>query len=320
MGDWGTLDPADNEPQQTSGGGAPSARAGSWGELDGGHDGSAIDAQGYSGGTVVHGRPQTSDSRWGSLDGQCTEVSGSGSDATKPLPTSDRAEAQSSRANSANSRLPPPEATASLLEEGEILWARVDRSGVRLGSGQQLLVTEGDLHDQEGWCRVEVVDPARLAVRVLPVAWAPLRSGVGTNPALVYRAASPDDAQEVDRVPPFPVGQGPDLRAMFEERVAAARFQAEQRGKAAERRADERVAEIERKAEQAADARVRAAESRAQADVARIEREGSERARRLQIELERLSKATQRMRAQQIPLAVAAGVGWLLVLLLWIGP
>lgn len=321
MGRWGALEPEDaDSPEQGDAQPLSDAKQGTWGVL-GSPEAEAVATTG-----------------WGALDGPAADASGDVDDGRSPAGEHTRQTAGNHAGTCPGPGapgLPPPEATASLLQEGEILWARVDRSGVRLGSGQQLFVSEGILEQQEGWRRVQVVDPATLAVRVLSVSWSGLRSCVGDDPALLYRPAPPGKAHEVDRVPSFPIGQGPDLRAVLDARIIAAESAAEKRGRAAERRADEsvvqaereadeRITESERQAEQrvadaerSAVARVQAAESRASARVAQVEHKADKQITGLQAKVVRTLKAMENVRMQRLLLAVLACIGWVLVLLLW---
>lgn len=170
---------------------------------------------------------------------------------------------------------PPPEATASLLAQGETLWAKVDRAGVVLGSGQVLNVPEGLPDDLYGWRRVQIVNPALLTARVLPIAWDELEVGVGDDPTGLYYPHALPEPESPDRMSAFPVGAGPDLMRLFNDRVATAVSEYERRAGEAERAAGARAVEAERVADQ----RARTAEWRA-AEVERNAREQIAEARR----------------------------------------
>jgi len=282
MPDWGTLDPMDEGP-----GDSPAEF--SWGKLTGSADG----ADTASAGAMALD--------WGTLDvpeGNGAAGAQAPSSATPGPPPVDRS-------------APPAEATASLLADGDVLWARIGRSGVSLGSGQTLFV-EGEVPaDQSGWCRVEVLDAPRLLVRILPVAWEVPRSGVGDEPVALYRPGPITDGGTVGRSEPFPVGQGPDLRLMMEARVSAAEASAERRGRAAEN-----------KARQQAETAARAAEDKIRQAAARASEQVNAASRELDLRLAEGSTATrlaqeqaERLRGLVRICAVIAGIGWLIALI-----
>jgi hypothetical protein len=216
--------------------------------------------------------------------------------------------------------LPPPEATASLLRAGEVLWARADETGLRLGSGQRLRSAEDVSRQPDGWCRVEVTDPETLTVRFLPVATAELRTSVGDDPDLLYQPTSVGEDAEVVRNAPFPVGKGPALREIFDARVANAEAEAE-------RRADERAAEAERRArehiaaaETQAGNRVaeaeRAAETKALTEIDRVQRSAAEQVAAVRASADRAHQIAETLRLHRQFAVGLAGVGWLLVVVL----
>jgi vacuolar-type H+-ATPase subunit H len=286
MPDWGTLGPPAGVPEDPPPG-SP------WGNLADDPSGAAAASPAAAAG-------------WGVLDG---DVNGSAVGAYTP---SHSRHVPPPR----DPRVPPAEATASVLADGDVLWAQISHAGVSLGSGQPLLLEGGAPADQSGWCRVRVVDAARLVVRVLPVAWEEPRRGVGDDPRTLYRPEPLDGVAPARRVSPFPVGQGPDMRAMLEARLSAAEAAADRRVRTAEQEAQKRI-EL---AAQSAKEQVRQAQAWAEKQAANARREldqrleaGSVAARQAQQQAQEQVKR-QRMRVGIC--AVLAGLGWLVVLLL----
>ncbi len=281
MPDWGTLGPSAGDPEDYP----PESP---WGNL----------TDSPSGATAASPSPAAAPG-WGVLDG---DVNGSAVGSHLPPPR--------------DPGLPPAEATVSLLANGDVLWARITRSGVSLGSGQPLFLAGGVPADQSGWCRVEVIDVARLLVRVLPVAWEEPRRGVGDDPRALYRPEPLDGVAAVRRAPPFPVGQGPDMRAVMEARLSAAEAAVDRRVRTAEHEAQKRI----EFARQSAKEQVRQAQAWASQQAAAARREldqrleaGSMAARQVQ---EQARRQVKRQRMLLGVCAVLAGIGWLVVLLL----
>lgn len=268
---------------------------GSWGKLDplGGHQGDLGEGD---------GRVEPAHSPWGRLDFHPPEES--------------RA-ARSSGVDVLGSghRLPPPEATASLLTAGEMHWARADNTGVRLGSGQQLR-TVGAYPQHAGWCRVEIVDPLSLTARVLPVATIELRSAIGDDPDLVYQPGPVGEVAGVPRHSSFPVGQGPALREIFERRVAAAEGRADERATRAEQWAGQQVAAVERQAGHRLAEVERAATSRA-SEIDRIKRASTEQVAAARVETDRARASVAALRRNCWLVLGLAGVGWLLAVVVF---
>lgn len=284
MPDWGTLDPLDEDPEDPPPGSL-------WGNLT---NSSAVqDAS----------SPNVAMLDWGVLDGAeevspAAGVQAPGHVAAVPPPR--------------DLSVPPAEATASLLADGDVLWARIARSGVSLGSGQPLLLEEGVPAGQSGWCRVQVIDGARLLVRVLPVAWEEPRNGVGDDPVALYRPAPLSGDPAVRRAEPFPVGRGPDLQSVMEARVSAAEAAAERRARAAEYKAQEQAEAVTRSAQE----RVRQAEAQARQHINAVSRDLDQRLAEGSTATIAAKQQAEHLRVLlRVCIAVAA-IGWLIVLIL----
>ncbi|GAB3450208.1 hypothetical protein GCM10027570_25180 [Streptomonospora sediminis] len=104
---------------------------------------------------------------------------------------------------------PPPEAAAELLRPGEVVWAKLDGDDAVLGSGVHLQIPEGPLDRFTGWRRVEILDPAALTARAVPIPAFPLTVNAADDPADLHRPPpAPAPGAAPLRAPAFPVGAG----------------------------------------------------------------------------------------------------------------
>jgi hypothetical protein len=233
---------------------------------------------------------------------------------------------------SAEPALPPPELPASLLRDGEVLWARVDGQAVTLGSGQPLYVPAGIPDGIGGWRRVRITDAALLRAEVLVFPVEQPMQSVADEPTLLF---PPDPARSPPLRPAgFPVGEGGDLSAAFEARVrdavqryhrAAAEAQDEfqRRADQLERQLSEDYRWRIRTVEQRAEARYQEAVQQVQAEASRRVEQASQAARQSydrqqQAERERDGTRTALAKAGQERKRglAAAAVGWIFVLVL----
>lgn len=147
--------------------------------------------------------------------------------------------------HSSGSGGPSAEATASLLRAGNVLWAKVDSTGAVLGSGTRLRIPGGVPDRLYGWRPVEITDPATLAAQVVAVESATPPAGRAAPLASLFRADPVQQQASPQRPAAFPVGQGPDVRALLQQRLAAAEQEVLQRAEAAERQAEARASHAE---------------------------------------------------------------------------
>lgn len=185
--------------------------------------------------------------------------------------------------------VPSPEAVASLLSEGENLWAYVDGDGTAyLGSGCALTVVKEGLDGAGpvGWRPVVVVDPATLTVRPVPLVLAEPPAGTGTSVSELYRDPEPYERPAPGRAGPFPAGQGPDLDALLAAAVAEERD-----------RVTARADEAARLAQNYAESQIRAAQEAAQRSVQAAQQsvwQWQQRAQTAEAEVVRLDTELQR--------------------------
>ncbi|WP_155948208.1 hypothetical protein [Rhodococcus aetherivorans] len=138
---------------------------------------------------------------------------------------------------------------ASQLRDGEVLWANVVGTDVLLGSGQPLHVPTGVPDGLSGWRRVRIVDATTLTAEVIALPVTRPFQDIGDEPATLF---APLPHQPPPHRPPgFPAGEGGDLTAAFEARVARAKDDYE-------RRIADSVAQAERCVRDAEDRSIRA--------------------------------------------------------------
>ncbi|QKG18625.1 hypothetical protein [Actinomadura verrucosospora] len=200
---------------------------------------------------------KASASIWASLDEDEPQPSG------EPAPT--RSTWQSLDDDEPEPAAPPPapELTASVLSDGEVLWARADGQSVTLGSGQPLHVPAGVPDGVNGWRRVRILDAATLHAEVLVFPVEQPAAGVADEPAALF-AAEPAPSPPL-RPPGFPAGEGGDLTAAFEARVRRAEQDHRNAAAAALEDYRRRGDQLERQLREEHDRRSRAAEQRAEA-------------------------------------------------------
>jgi hypothetical protein len=141
---------------------------------------------------------------------------------------------------------PPARVAASVLNAGDTVWAKVERTGATLGAGQRVILFADPADGLYGWRPVRIVDPVRLVAEVIPVPMAVPPEDVGEDPAQLYEPQGPPSVAGVARRPGFPVGTGPDLRAMLDRQMADVEARSQHEQQALRERIGELEAELDR--------------------------------------------------------------------------
>lgn len=97
------------------------------------------------------------------------------------------------------------EAAKVLLGDGDVVWAWIDATGARLGSGVPLTVRYPARDGYLGWRCVRIVDATQLVVDVVPVIAADPPSGRTEDPEMMWQ--QPEQGAPSAR-PAFPAGDG----------------------------------------------------------------------------------------------------------------
>lgn len=275
-------------------------------------------------------KKKTSPSTWASLDddeaGQFDDPQPSSARSTWLSLDDDEPEPQATA--------PAPELTASVLTDGEVLWARADGQSVTLGSGRPLHVPAGVPDGVSGWRRVRILDAATLRAEVLVFPVEQPAVGVADEPVTLFADEPPPGPPR--RPPGFPAGEGGDLTAAFEARVR--RAEQDHRNAAAAAREDyrRRGDQLERQLREEHDRQVHAAEQRAEARgreaVQRVRHEAEQQVRHAQQaaaqnhdmrrgaeqRAEAAAAELAKLREERTLIVAAAAAGWGVALLLLI--
>ncbi|WP_238016990.1 hypothetical protein KZZ52_13775 [Dactylosporangium sp. AC04546] len=229
-----------------------------WGTLDGGAARAADPPP----------RPTAGRDAWGVLDG-------------RPAAQPGQAGATVPRQAAPNSARPSPEATASVLNAGDTVWAKVERTSTTLGAGQVVTLVATPADGIYGWRPIRILDPARLTAEVVPVPQATLAAGVGDDPLTLYRPDAPAAPAGVPRAMPFPAGVDPHLRSLVDDGLADVRERYERKAADASAHAERRVRDAAEHYRAAADQRIGEVERQAWADQDDLRRRISEQEQRI---------------------------------------